>query len=181
MSTVPSQSGFKSTCVSVLNAAGRLNDAAYKFAGFCLLALVATTATLVLVRYGLEKSSIAVQEFAMYLHAMLLSLGLAGALQRDGHVRIDIFYRRWSAQGRARANRLGVLLLAVPFALFTLWACIDYVVVAWERQESSSEPGGLPWLWLLKSLLLIYPAQLFLAALALAWQQPKESTEARSA
>lgn len=153
------------------------NRAAYQFAGICLLALVLTTAGLVLVRYGLGVSSIAVQEAVMYLHALVLSLGLAGTLQRDGHVRIDIVYGAWPAHRQILANRLGVLLLALPFALFTLWACVDYVTVAWERQESSSEPGGLPWLWLLKSLLVIYPLQLLLAALWLAWKGPALSEE----
>ncbi len=146
-----------------------LNSATFHIAAVSLLLMVLTCAGLVLVRYGLGLSSIAVQEAVMYLHALVLSLGLAGAWQRDGHVRIDIFYRNWSAQQRRRLNRVGTLLLAVPFAIFVLWSCFDYVQVAWQRQESSAEPGGLAWLWLLKTLMLVFPVQLLLAALWVGW------------
>ncbi len=142
-----------------------VNNAGFHLAAACLLLMVLSCAGVVIVRYGFGLNSIAVQEGVMYLHALALSLGLAGTWQRDGHVRIDIFYGRWSAGRQLWLNRVGTLLLAVPFALFVLWSCHEYVAVAWERRESSAEPGGLPWLWVLKTVLLVFPVQLLLAAL----------------
>ena len=75
-------------------------------------------------------------------HALLVALGLAGALQHGAHVRIDILQRRWDATRRRRVDQLGVLLLALPFCAFVLWSCADYVAVAWQRREASAEPGG---------------------------------------
>lgn len=145
--------------------AAAMNAAAFRVAGWCLLLMVLTTTGLVLARYGFGLSSVWVQEGVMYLHAMLIALGPAGTWQRDGHVRIDILFGRWTAERQARVNRIGVLLLALPFALFVLWSCYDYVRVAWERAEGSPEPGGLSWLWLLKTLLLVFPLQIILAAI----------------
>ncbi len=142
-----------------------VNNAGFHLAAACLLLMVLSCAGVVIVRYGFGLNSIAVQEGVMYLHALALSLGLAGTWQRDGHVRIDIFYGRWSDGRQLWLNRVGTLLLAVPFALFVLWSCHEYVAVAWERRESSAEPGGLPWLWVLKTVLLVFPVQLLLAAL----------------
>lgn len=153
----------------------RINEAAFGLAALCLLGLVALSATLVLARYGLGWSAVAAQEAVLYLHALLVALGLAGALQHGAHVRIDILQRRWDATRRRRVDQLGVLLLALPFCAFVLWSCADYVAVAWQRREASAEPGGLAWLWLLKSLLLVFPLQLAAAALLLAWGPQAET------
>ena len=90
----------------------RINEAAFGLAALCLLGLVALSATLVLARYGLGWSAVAAQEAVLYLHALLVALGLAGALQHGAHVRIDILQRRWDATRRRRVDQLGVLLLA---------------------------------------------------------------------
>ncbi len=152
-----------------------VNSLGFHLAAACLLLMVLSCAGVVIIRYGFGLNSIAVQEGVMYLHALALSLGLAGTWQRDGHVRIDIFYGRWSATRQLWLNRIGTLLLAVPFALFVLWSCQEYVGVAWERRESSPEPGGLAWLWLLKTVLLVFPVQLLLAAL---WAYRRPATDA---
>ena len=149
------------------------NQGAFRLAALCLLGMSLLVTVLVLARYGLGWSSIPGAEAVMYLHALCIALGLAGTWQRDGHVRIDIFYRRWSPQGQLWLNRIGLLLLGLPYVLFLLWSCWDYVLLAWERRESSAEPGGLPWLWLLKSVLLLMPLQLLAAALWLGWKGPE--------
>ncbi len=159
----------------VLQSAAAVNSFGFHLAAACLLLMVLSCAGLVIVRYGFGLSSIAVQEGVMYLHALVLSLGLAGTWQRDGHVRIDIFYRGWNAQRQLWLNRICALLLALPFAVFVLWSCYDYVDVAWQRRESSAEPGGLAWLWLLKSLMLVFPLQLLAAALWASWRNPQSA------
>lgn len=161
-----------------LEGVATVNAVAFRFAAWCLLAMVLTSTGLVLARYGLGVSSIAVQEAVMYLHALLIALGLAGTWQVDGHVRIDILYGRWTANAQAWVNRIGVILLALPFALFVLWSCFDYVSVAWQRAEASSEPGGLAYLWLLKTVLVVFPMQLILAAI---WWLKKGCVESAKA
>ena len=93
------------------------------------------------------------QESALYLHAALFLLGAAYTLKKDGHVRVDIFYRGFSAKRKALVDLLGTLLLLLPVCGFLLWTSWDYVSTAWSIREGSQETGGLPYIYLLKTLI----------------------------
>ncbi|GAB3018909.1 TRAP transporter small permease subunit [Bowmanella dokdonensis] len=137
------------------------------------LLMVLIVFTIVLLRYGFNLGWIAMQESAMYLHAIVFMLGAAHTLKADGHVRVDIFYRRMSARGRARVDMLGALLLLVPVNLFILAMSWDYVLNSWMLLEDSPEAGGLPLVFLLKSLIPLFSITMTLQALAqtyLHWQ-----------
>lgn len=119
---------------------------------------------IVLLRYGFSLGWIWLQESVTYLHALVFMVAAAWALQTDDHVRVDIFYRARSERYRHWVDLAGTLLFLVPFSLFLLWIAWDYVAASWAMRESSREPGGLPLVWLLKSLLLVMPALLLLQA-----------------
>ena len=86
----------------------------------------------------------------------------AWAVQTDDHVRVDIFYREASPAYRYWVDMAGTLLFLLPFSLFLLYTGWDYVASSWAAKETSSEPGGLPLVWLLKTLVLVLPALLLL-------------------
>jgi TRAP-type mannitol/chloroaromatic compound transport system permease small subunit len=137
-----------------------------------LLMVLGMCATVIL-RYGFSLSFVALQEAVMYLHAALFMLGAAYTLQQDGHVRIDIFQRNFSPRGRAWVELLGVLGLLWPLCAYMLFSSWGYVLDAWMVRESSREPGGLPGVFILKSLLLLLPLLLALQGLIqahAAWQ-----------
>lgn len=120
----------------------------------------------VVLRYGLGLSHVALNEGVTYLHALVFMLGAAYTLRHDDHVRVDVFYRRLGPRGQAWVNLLGTLLLLWPTAGIILGLSIDYVLASWSLMEGSREPGGLPLVYLLKSLLLIMPSLLILQGLA---------------
>jgi len=122
-------------------------------AAWLALALVLVTFTVVMLRYLFQLGWIAMQESILYLHASLFLLGAAYTLKKDGHVRVDIFYRGFSAKGKALVDLLGALLLLLPVCGFLLWASWDYVATAWSIYEASQEAGGLPYVYLLKTLI----------------------------
>jgi TRAP-type mannitol/chloroaromatic compound transport system permease small subunit len=126
------------------------------------LAMTLLTFTVVILRYGFSLGWIWLQESVTYLHATVFMVAAAWALQTDDHVRVDIFYRGRSSRYRAWVNLLGTLLLLVPFALFLLIIGWDYVAASWATLEGSREAGGLPLVFLLKSLILVMPALLLL-------------------
>jgi TRAP-type mannitol/chloroaromatic compound transport system permease small subunit len=130
------------------------------------LALVLLTSLIVLLRYAFGIGSIALQEGQLYTHASLFMLGIGYTLRCDEHVRVDIFYRRFSHNGRAWIDLLGTLLFLLPLCILILLTCFDYVVVSWQRQEGSADAGGLPFVYVLKTLLLLMPALLTIQALA---------------
>ncbi len=132
--------------------------------GVAWLTLLMTLLTfgVVILRYGLNLGWIWLQESVTYLHAMVFMLAAAWAFQTDDHVRVDIFYRANSDRYKLWVNLAGTLLFLVPFSLFLLYIGWDYVAASWATREASREAGGLPLVWLLKSLILIMPALLLI-------------------
>jgi TRAP-type mannitol/chloroaromatic compound transport system permease small subunit len=119
---------------------------------------------IVVLRYGFNLGWIWLQESVTYLHALVFMVAAAWALQSDDHVRVDIFYRGGSERYRNWVDLVGTLVLLVPFSLFLLFVAWDYVAPSWAAHEASREAGGLPLVWLLKSLILVLPALLLLQA-----------------
>ncbi len=134
------------------------------------LALVAITALVVILRYGFDRGSIALQESIMYAHAILFMLGMAYTYQQDKHVRVDLFYARYSIRQRAWVNLLGTLFLTLPVMGFIIWSGWDYVSISWQIKETSSESSGLAYLYLLKTLILLMAVAMILQALSIAAQ-----------
>ncbi len=131
------------------------------------LLMVIITFVVVLLRYLFDTGWIAMQESVTYLHAMVFMLGAAYTLKHGGHVRVDIFYQRFGMRGRAWVNLLGTLFLLFPLAIFIFTVSWDYVADSWKVLEGSREAGGLPGVFLLKTLILVLPATLLLQGLAL--------------
>ncbi len=131
------------------------------------LVMVTLTVGIVILRYGLNLGWIWLQESVTYLHAMVFMLAAAWTLQEDGHVRVDIFYRDRPERHKALVNLLGMLLLLIPFCVFLLLVGWDYVMSSWRLLEGSREPGGLPLVYILKSLILLLPATLLLQAICI--------------
>ena len=123
----------------------------------CWLAsvLVLVTAIVVLLRYAFQAGSIALQESLIYINALLFTLGAAHTLKHDGHVRVDIFYSRMSGRNRALVDLVGTLLLLFPLCGFILWTSWDYVSLSWQIRERSAETSGLPFVYLLKTTILL--------------------------
>ncbi|SDD67038.1 TRAP transporter small permease subunit [Aquimonas voraii] len=126
---------------------------------------------LVAARYGFGKGSVAVQEAMLWLHACVFMLGMAWALRHERHVRVDVLHARLSPRSRAWIEAGGHLVLLLPFALFLVWVSLDYVAASWLVRESSREPGGLPALFLLKSLIPLSAWLLAVQSLALFLQR----------
>ncbi len=117
------------------------------------LPMVLVTCTIVLLRYVFHLGWIGLQESVSYLHACVFLIGAAYTLRHEGHVRVDIFYQRFSERGRAWVDLCGALLLLGPVCVFIAWESWDYVVAAWRVREGSPDAGGLPLVYLLKSLI----------------------------
>lgn len=147
-----------------IDALERLNILVGKLVSWLTLTMVCLTFLIVVLRYAFDLGWIWLQESVTWMHAAVFMLAAAYTLAREEHVRVDIFYRKFSARGRALVDALGALILLIPFAAFILYSSWDYVVTSWEIQESSAEAGGLiyPFPSLLKTLI---PAMAFMLVL----------------
>lgn len=129
------------------------------------LLMVVLTFAIVVLRYGFNLGWIGLQESVTYLHATVFMVAAAWALQTDDHVRVDIFYRERSDRHKAVVNLAGTLVFIIPVSAFLLIVGWDYVAASWSTREASREAGGLPGVFLLKSLVLVLPALLLLQSL----------------
>lgn len=128
------------------------------------LSMVVVTCLIVILRYVFDYSSIAMQETVMYLHASLFMFGAAYTWQQQGHVRVDVIFQKWPQALQQRIDLFGTLFLLLPTCLFLIYISWDYVMIAWANGEKSHEAGGLPFVFLLKSLILILPILLLVQA-----------------
>ena len=152
---------------SLIDFLNRLAEWVGKTVAWLTLAMVLVTFAVVVLRYAFDTGWIAMQESVTYMHALVFMLGAAYTLRSDGHVRVDIFYRKLGARGRAWVDLLGALVLLLPMSVFIAWVGWDYVVSSWAVSEGSREAGGLPGVYLLKSLILLMPLLLALQGLSM--------------
>jgi TRAP-type mannitol/chloroaromatic compound transport system permease small subunit len=101
------------------------------------LAMVLVTFTIVVFRYVFSLGWIWLQESVSYLHAFVFMLGAAYTFKHDGHVRVDIFYRRFTPRQRALVDLLDNLLLVLPVCVFIFVNSWDNVMNSWIRLEGS--------------------------------------------
>jgi TRAP-type mannitol/chloroaromatic compound transport system permease small subunit len=128
--------------------------------------MMVLTCIVVTARYVFNIGAIPVQESVVYLHGSVFMLGIAYTLQQSGHVRVDILYQNYSPRVKALANLFGTLVFLMPLAIFIFWTSLDYVAFSWSLKESSPEPGGLPFIYLLKTLIPIMAFLLLLQGIA---------------
>ena len=122
--------------------------------------MVLLTFSIVVLRYGFNLGWIWLQESLTYLHVVVYTVVSAWTLQQDGHVRVDIFYAGMPVRKQALVDLIGTLLFLIPFCVFLLVVAWPYVSNSWKLLESSREAGGLPLVFLLKSLIMVLPALL---------------------
>ena len=115
--------------------------------------MVLFTCGVVAARYIFNVGSIGMQELVMYLHGCVFMIGIAFTLKEKGHVRVDVLHERFSEKNKAIIDIIGALLFLMPFCLFIFFVSLEYVRFAWSVQESSPDPGGLPGVFLLKTLI----------------------------
>lgn len=119
------------------------------------LPMVGATFLIAFARYAFALNWIWLQELVVWLHALVFMLGAAYTLNRDEHVRVDIFYTRFSQRGQAWVEFIGCLVFLIPVSMLLIWTSIDYVATSWSIGEGSTEVGGLPYPFvpLLKSII----------------------------
>jgi TRAP-type mannitol/chloroaromatic compound transport system permease small subunit len=130
------------------------------------LAMALLITAIVIMRYGFNTGSIFSQELVTYMHATLFMLGTAYALKHGAHVRVDIFYRQFSARGKSWVNALGGVVFLIPLCLFIVGVSWNFVNESWAMRETSSELGGIAAVYLLKALIPLMGINLLLQALA---------------
>jgi len=145
-------------------------DRISKYAGLVAAFLVVVLSFLVaydaVMRYLFSAGSIALQEMEWHLFDVIFLLGLTYALKHDKHVRVDIFFERYSQEKRAIVQILSMLFLVLPFSLVFLVDAIDMFMQSYVQNEISSDPGGLTHRYMIKGVLVLSFVLLLIQALS---------------
>ncbi len=107
----------------------------------------------VVMRYFFKSGSIAMQEMEWHLFSVIILLGISYTLKEDGHVRVDLVYDRLSSRKKAMINMVGSIAFILPIAILVFLSSVGPVLEAIDTMEGSGDPGGLPYRWIVKSLI----------------------------
>lgn len=127
-------------------------------------------------RYLFQEGSVALQELEWHLFDIVIMLGIAYAMHRGAHVRVDIFYDRFPPRTKHIIDLITMLFFVLPVSALIIYVSYDFVLMSFSQMEASSDPGGLPYRFVIKTLIPLSFSLLILQAvreIANTWQALK--------
>ena len=131
------------------------------------LAMVVLQVAIVLLRYVFGEGRVFLQEAMLYMNGALFLAASAYTLLHDGHVRVDIVYRSASPRTKAIIDIAGAYLFLIPVVTVLFAVSFPYVRQSWLFGERSRETGGIPFVYGLKTFILVFCVLLFFQGLSL--------------
>ena len=111
--------------------------------------------------FGIGRTDL--QELVMYFHALVF-LGCAGyVFNKDEHVRVDIFYRESSAKYKNLINSIFGFIFLLPVVAVIFIYSLEVIYASWGMKEVSTESGGLDYVYIQKTFILLFPLTLLAA------------------
>ena len=150
--------------------AERLNEKLGVATSWLTLILVLIITYDVIVRYLFQSSSVAIQELQWHLFAIIFLLSAGYTFKIDDHVRVDVFYSRFSESKRAWINLFGSIFFLIPFCLILIISSENFVLISFRVNETSPDAGGLPARYILKAFIPISFFFLLLQGIAVAFK-----------
>lgn len=149
--------------IETIEAANRMLG---RTAAWCAIAMMLCQVFSVVARYVFSYGIISVQEAVVYGHAFLFLMGSGLLLQTNEHVRVDIFYSRFSPTTRRWIDVVALSCFVLPVALVILWVGLPYAARSWATLEGSRQAGGIPAVFILKSAIVVFAVTVALQAIA---------------
>ncbi len=119
----------------------------------------------VLLRYGFSLGWIWAQELEWHLLVPIVLFGMSYALRHGEHVRVDILFVTFSPRTKLAIEILSAL-LAMAFALIVVLLSLPYVGQSWSIGEGTANPGGIDYRYVIKAVIPIGFALLFIQSLS---------------
>jgi TRAP-type mannitol/chloroaromatic compound transport system permease small subunit len=143
------------TLEKIAGAIDRLNETVGRLVAWLTTALVLLVMGDVILRYLFNTSKAWTIELEWHLFALIFLFGAGYALKHDRHVRVDLFYTRFSKRDKALVNLIGGLIFLIPWCLLILFSAWKYAMESFRIREMSPDPGGLPALYYIKFAIVI--------------------------
>ena len=121
----------------------------------------------ILARYFFSVSFVSVFELEWHIFALIFLFGASFTLKHDKHVRVDIFYNQFSDKQKAIVNLIGCIFFLIPFCYIVIESSIPYFLNSYNLNEGSTDYGGLPVRYIIKSMIMVGFTLLLLQGTAL--------------
>ena len=136
-----------------------------KFISLMIPIMTILMIVIIVARYFFGIGLTGLQELVLYIHALIF-LGCAGYVHyKDEHVRVDIFYRESSDLYKKNINYFLSLIFLIPVCFVIGYYSIELIGMSWRIKEVSTEAGGLNYVYLQKTLIILFPMTLLLTYL----------------
>ncbi len=156
---------------SIANAIDATNDWIGRSLSWLTLGMVLVTFAVALMRYIFGLGSTIMQESIVYMHATVFMACAGYTLVHNGHVRCDIIYGTTSPRTKAIIDIVGTIVFLIPMCVLIGWVAWPYAAASWAVLEGSPEGRmGIPAVFLLKTLVLVFAGLLALQAVSLILQ-----------
>ena len=119
----------------------------------------------VLLRYGFSIGFIWAQELEWHLLVPLVLFGMSYALRHGEHVRVDILFASFNPRTKLLIEVISAI-LGMLFSLLVIWLSLSYVHQSWSMGEGTANPGGIEYRYVIKAVIPIGFALLFLQSLS---------------
>jgi TRAP-type mannitol/chloroaromatic compound transport system permease small subunit len=138
-------------------------DAVGRVTAWSSFALAAVMGGNVLLRYVFNTGTVWSQELEWHLMAPICLFGMSYALRHGEHVRVDVMFAGFTQRSKYFVGFVSSLIL-MAISVIIIWLSINYVMQSWSVAEGSANPGGIPARYVLKSLIPIGFALMFVQA-----------------
>ncbi len=162
------RSGWRRSLNLIANWLTVFNSVIGRVVAWLILYMILMQFVVVIMRYVFSYGSIQMQESIWYMHGLLFMLGAGYTLVKEGHVRLDVFYREASERTKAWINLIGSLVFLLPFCIVNFEFAWSLVLNSWAVREGSIETTGLPYIYLFKTVILVFSILVVMEGLALA-------------
>jgi len=142
--------------LTISNSLDAINEYVGRLVSWLSLLMVVGMFSTVVARYIFNSTNIWQNEAILYLHAIAFLCASGYTLKHNAHVRVDVFLERCPPKAKALIDIIGVLLFLLPVCAGLFWFSWHYVASSWSIMEKSREFDGLPWVYILKSFILVF-------------------------
>lgn len=175
---------------TLINKISRLQNLLGALASALLILLVLIMAFNVIARYAFSASSIGLEELSWHLYAAIFLLGIPYAVKSNSHVRVDLFFEKFSPTTQAKIDLVGTLTFLIPTCLIIIWTGWNFTLSAYQLGsqpgsigdfftqlvstgigEKSQDPGGLLNRWIIKGVIPLSFLCLLLSAISVCLQK----------
>ncbi len=105
-------------------------------------------------------------ELEWHLFAIVFLLGIPYALQQDKHVRVDLFYEKFSGKNKRLVNLAGTIFFLLPWAIVLFYTSFYYASESFWSGETSPNPNGIPYFFPIKAMIPFAAGLLILQGVA---------------